>query len=365
MGWFARNPRDLPWRRTLDPYAIWVSEIMLQQTQVKTVIPYWERWMQELPDVSALATAKPERVLKLWEGLGYYTRARNLQLAATQIVAGHGGQFPKTFDEVLNLPGVGRYTAGAICSIAYNHPAPIVDGNVIRVLTRLFGIRENPRDKAVNDRVWQLAQGLVVTARGLPLPRFPRPTKLTGACSALNQSVMEFGALICTPRQPRCAECPLASSCVARRQGIAEELPNLGGRIRVTARHLAAFVTERRGRFLVRRRPAGVINAHLWEFPTVELASADDGVAVAAANLGLRLTSAEPLCVVNHSITRYRISMRAFEAGVSRVDHRRQKLERWLPLTGLDALAFTSAHRRILRAVMARVDAARPEIRIR
>ena len=147
LAWFAQNARDLPWRRTRDPYAIWVSEIMLQQTQVKTVIPYWERWMRELPTIESLAKASPDKIHKLWEGLGYYTRVRNMQKAAQFIEQTHGGKFPQTFDDVLALPGIGRYTAGAICSIAFNQPTPILDGNVIRVLTRVFGIEENPREK--------------------------------------------------------------------------------------------------------------------------------------------------------------------------------------------------------------------------
>src|SRR5437867_10485667 len=161
LKWFCRNARDLPWRHTRDPYAIWVSEIMLQQTQVKTVIPYWQRWMAELPAIAALAKATPERVLKLWEGLGYYTRARNLQAAAQLIMAEHGGRFPRELPQVLALPGVGRYTAGAICSIAFNQPAPILDGNVVRLLTRLFGIQENPRQPAANAQLWALAEQLV------------------------------------------------------------------------------------------------------------------------------------------------------------------------------------------------------------
>src|SRR5436190_3411721 len=139
LDWFSANARDLPWRRTNDPYAIWVSEIMLQQTQVKTVIPFWNRWMRELPTIQAAANAKPEKIHKLWEGLGYYTRVRNMQKAAQQIVSEHNGQFPKPFDAILALSGIGRYTAGAIASIAFNQPTPLLDGNVIRVLTRLHG----------------------------------------------------------------------------------------------------------------------------------------------------------------------------------------------------------------------------------
>src|SRR2546425_303209 len=182
LNWFKQNARDLPWRRTRDPYAIWISEIMLQQTQVKTVIPYWQRWMRRLPDVRALARARPDAVLKLWEGLGYYLRARNLHQAARTIVDQHGGRFPEQFDEVLALPGIGRYTAGAICSIAFNQPTPVLDGNVIRVLTRWFGITTNPREKSTNKKLWELAEQLVVNAAKLPGKQ---------NCSQLNQALME------------------------------------------------------------------------------------------------------------------------------------------------------------------------------
>ena len=150
LDWFKTNARDLPWRRTQDPYAIWVSEIMLQQTQVKTVLPFWERWMRELPNIKAVANTNSHKIHKLWEGLGYYTRVRNLQKAAQMILEKHGGKFPETFDEILALPGIGRYTAGAISSIAFNQPMPILDGNVIRVLTRIFGIDKDPCEKETN-----------------------------------------------------------------------------------------------------------------------------------------------------------------------------------------------------------------------
>src|SRR6266850_5307439 len=164
LKWFGEHARDLPWRRTADPYAIWVSEIMLQQTQVKTVLPYWKRWMQALPDITALAKARPEKLHKLWEGLGYYRRVRNMQTAAKLIREKHDGEFPNNFEDVLALPGIGRYTAGAICSIAFNQPKPILDGNVIRVLSRLFGIGGNPREKETNKNLWRIAQALVEEA---------------------------------------------------------------------------------------------------------------------------------------------------------------------------------------------------------
>ena len=176
LTWFRTHARDLPWRRTRDPYGIWISEIMLQQTQVKTVIPYWERWMQALPTVEALARAKPEAVLKLWEGLGYYSRARHLHAAARRMVEEQGGRFPRAFDAILALPGMGRYTAGAICSIAFNQPTPILDGNLIRVLTRLFCIRENPKAGRTTARLWHLAELLVQHAARLRhSPRKPVP----------------------------------------------------------------------------------------------------------------------------------------------------------------------------------------------
>src|SRR5262245_131785 len=165
LRWFSENARDLPWRRTRDPYAIWVSEIMLQQTQVKTVLPYWQRWMRELPSIRAVSRATPEKIHKLWEGLGYYTRVRNLQRAARIVLEKHDGIFPARFDDMLALPGIGRYTAGAICSIAFNQPTPILDGNVIRVLTRIFGISENPREKETNAHLWELADELVRGSR--------------------------------------------------------------------------------------------------------------------------------------------------------------------------------------------------------
>ena len=202
LDWYADHARNLPWRSTHNPYAIWVSEIMLQQTQVATVIPYWKRWMRALPNVQKLARAKSERVLKLWEGLGYYSRARNLQAASKEIVKNHDGQFPRDPETIRTLPGIGRYTVGAISSIAFGLPQPIVDGNVTRILTRIFGIRENPKDKATHGHLWSLAETLVTKASD---------------CSALNQSLMELGATVCTPRQPTCAACPVARSCVARR----------------------------------------------------------------------------------------------------------------------------------------------------
>jgi A/G-specific adenine glycosylase len=450
LGWFAHNARDLPWRRTRDPYAIWVSEIMLQQTQVKTVIPYWNRWMRELPNIEAVTNARSEKIHKLWEGLGYYTRARNLQKAAKQIVARHDARsearrrrgnesetknqsetphvvsykFPDNFDAVLALPGIGRYTAGAICSIAFNQPMPILDGNVIRVLTRVFGIAENPREKKTNVQLWQLAEKLVVHASSPSVCRRRRKEShsisissqrlLTSSptCANFNQSLMELGALVCAPRNPQCQICPIKKLCVAFREGRIGELPNPSKRKAATTRHFVAFVVERNGRFLVRQRPAGIVNAHLWEFPNVEvhlnpgsgghqsahhfrkssqsrLTSAaavqesDLEIIRAAKSLGIDSATLQPICTVKHSITRYRITLDAFHAhlGVANFASPHNKMGRrdhntrnerpvlgnkfvaglgsqtsssenngvWLPLAKLNSLAFNAAHKKILK----------------
>jgi A/G-specific adenine glycosylase len=364
LDWFSKNARDLPWRRTRDPYAIWVSEIMLQQTQVKTVIPFWERWMRDLPTIEAVAKAPSAKIHKLWEGLGYYTRVRNLQKAAQQIVTqqtprrrrGDESQtknkletphviaykFPKNFDDVLALPGIGRYTAGAICSIAFNQPTPILDGNVIRVLTRVFGITENPKEKQTNALLWQLAEELVKRSSLVA-----RHSSLS--CSHLNQSLMELGALVCMPRNPRCLICPVKKLCVAFQENRMEELPNLGKREITTARHFIAFVIENKGRLLVRQRPAGVVNAHLWEFPNVEVNGGQNNAKETfQSEFGLAPERFSLLITFKHSITRYRITLKAFL--VSSGDIFKKVDGSWKTPAQLKQLAFSSAHKKLASA---------------
>ncbi len=373
LDWFAANARDLPWRRTRDPYAIWISEVMLQQTQVKTVIPFWERWMRELPTIQAAAKVDSAKLHKLWEGLGYYTRVRNLQQAAQMMAAKHDGKFPEQFDAVLALPGIGRYTAGAICSIAFNQPTPILDGNVIRVLTRVFGISENPKEKETNARLWHLAQELVTQASRLdssPSSRLeevhaknrPRPLRspaTVGNCSALNQSLMELGALVCTPRNAQCLICPVKKLCVAFNESRVEKLPNLGKREVATARRFMAFAIEHSGKFLVQQRPAGVVNAQLWEFPNVEVGMKSAGAVEVFLELdALRVTdprAVKPasLCTVKHSITRYRITLEAFAVSLQQSPKKSGGV--WRTPAEMQALAFTGAHRKVLRTLIARI----------
>jgi A/G-specific adenine glycosylase len=267
-------------------------------------------------------------------------------------------KFPDNFADVLALPGIGRYTAGAICSIAFNQPTPILDGNVIRLLTRVFGIAKNSREKKTNARLWKLAENLVGRAAS-STPRRGRDT--APYHSFLNQSLMELGALICTPRNPKCQICPVKKLCVAFRENRVEELPNLGKRTTTTARRFIAFVVEWQGRFFVRQRPAGVVNAHLWEFPNVECTNGKTDVKqIFKIIFGIKPPGIRPLYTLKHFITRYRITLEAFRVQLGGRSSTTPKISGtrgacpsdtgiWLSPAKLDSLAFTSAHRKILR----------------
>jgi A/G-specific adenine glycosylase len=251
LQWYRKNRRNLPWRRTKDPYKIWISEVMLQQTTVEAVIPYFKRFLRRFPDVSSLASAKEETVLSLWSGLGYYSRARNLHRAAKMLV---GKPFPRTVEELQSLPGIGRYTAGAIASIAFDQRAAILDGNVIRVLSRLFAMSDDPRTSKGRERFWKKAGEIL-------------PPK---HCGDFNQALMELGATVCLPTNPQCARCPVRGRCAAREEGRPELYPK--GRRKVSYRdvRMAAAVVLRGDKILMVRRPGHGILKGLWEFPMTE-----------------------------------------------------------------------------------------------
>jgi A/G-specific adenine glycosylase len=254
VEWYRASRRDLPWRRTRDPYAIWVSEVMLQQTRVPVVIPYWQRWMARFPGPAQLAAAPLDDVLAAWSGLGYYGRARNLHRGAREVVARYGGRMPDTAAELRSLPGIGRYTAGAIASIAHGRREPLVDGNVARVLARLFAVEEDVKSAAGQKRLWQLAGELV-------------PAEAPGD---FNQALMELGATVCAPAAPRCQDCPLHASCQARLAGRERELPRTPERTRDTDKPIlktAAAWVERGGRILLARRAPEGLFGGLWELP--------------------------------------------------------------------------------------------------
>ncbi len=252
MEWYQSNARDLPWRKTHDGYAVWISEIMLQQTRVAAVIPYYERFLRELPDVFALANVDDDRLHKLWEGLGYYSRARNLKRAAGEIVLRFGGTMPQSYDALLTLPGIGEYTAGAIASIAFGEAVPAVDGNVLRVYARLFGVARDIRDLAFKKEV---------RAFFLPLVPAEQP-------GAFNAALMELGATVCLPNgQPKCAECPVQEGCVAYRENRTAELPVLSAKKARRIERKTVFALTMGGGLIGFRRPESGLLAGLWQLP--------------------------------------------------------------------------------------------------
>jgi A/G-specific adenine glycosylase len=267
-AWFDRVARDLPWRRTRDPYAIWLSEVMLQQTRVETVIPYYERFLARYPTIFALAAAEIDDVLSLWSGLGYYRRARVLHLAAREVTARHDGALPRDVSALLALPGVGAYTAGAIASIAYDQPVPLVDGNVARVLSRIDGIDDDIRSASGTRKLWSAAERLVRCAADSVHP------------GRFNQALMELGATVCTPRNPRCDACPVDGVCVARATGKEADLPVIAPKRDVPAVAMVAAVVRSGDRVLFVRRAEGGLFGGLWEPPMVEARALADARAL-------------------------------------------------------------------------------------
>jgi A/G-specific adenine glycosylase len=289
LAWYRRGHRDLPWRRTRDPYAIWISEIMLQQTRVDTVKAYFRRFMSELPTVQALAAASEEVVLTLWSGLGYYSRARNLHAAAGEIVERYGGEFPRQAEAVRSLPGIGPYTAGAIRSIAFGQQAAILDGNVIRVLSRLRALGE-PVDSAAGKRLyWSLAEALVPPAQP-PASREEEPAQ--NDPGDFNQALMELGATVCLPQRPVCLVCPLSELCAARRLGDPEAFPPKKAARAVPVVEVVTLVLRQAERVLLCRRPSLGLWGGLWEPPTLAH-QPDEDPRAALARLGSELFGIE------------------------------------------------------------------------
>ncbi len=306
LAWFSQERRSLPWRENRDPYRVWISEAMLQQTRVETVISYFERFIARFPKLEDLAGAQEEEVLTLWSGLGYYSRARKLREAAVVVAQQHGGQFPRTREAALALPGVGPYTAGAVLSIAYDLPEPLVDGNVQRVFARLFALREVAGSGPLQKKLWTLAGNLVPQESG---------------AGDWNQALMELGATLCTPRDPGCASCPVATLCRARELGLVQELPVPAPRKKPTEVRLEVLVASRGRELLLEKRPARGRMAGLWQFPTLETAPGDAlfpthfrGELDGATQL---LIPGEPLGELRHAITRYAIRAQVRAAEVS------------------------------------------------
>jgi A/G-specific adenine glycosylase len=334
LRWYATHHRDLPWRRTSDPYAIWVSEVMLQQTTVPAVVPHYERWFDEFPDVRSLARASLRKVLKAWQGLGYYARARNLHQAARKMVAEHGGLVPRDPLVVRRLPGFGTYTTAAVLSLAFGAPLPVIDANVRRVVMRLAGIR----GKAGADK----DAAVMTFLRGM------FPPKRAGT---FNQAMMELGALVCRPRSPQCLLCPGAAFCRAYAEGEQEVIPSP---VRRRSRKFEAVVAliERNGRLLIQKRPSTGLLADLWELPG---GKREPGESLEEAlsreireELGVEALRPRHLMTVRHAYTEYRVTLHAFACVISgklRTDPGRL---RWVALKDLRRYPFPSGTARIL-----------------
>lgn len=347
LAWWDEGHAELPWRGTPDPYAVWVAEVMLQQTQIATVIPYFERWMAWLPTVEALAAADLDEVLKLWEGLGYYSRARHLHEAARTVLEKYGGLLPQSASELRKLKGIGPYTAGAIASIAFGEPEAVLDGNVIRVLSRLTDLEADVTETATRKALWRLAEALVPQTRP----------------GDYNQALMELGQRICTPATPQCHRCPVAEQCLARRRGTQLERPVRPPRKNTPHYDVAAGVIwrdegrYRTGRFLIARRPLDGLLGGLWEFPG---GKQDDGETLPetlrreiAEELAIEIAVGEPLVSVKHAYTHFRITLHAFHAQyvAGRPQHLGVADHAWVTLAEVNDYAFAVTDRKIIASL--------------
>lgn len=342
LAWWDAGHELWPWRLRRDPYAIWVAEVMLQQTQIATVLPYYERWMARFPTVAVLAAASLDEVLKLWEGLGYYSRARNLHAAAQMVVRDLGGRVPDTVAELQKLKGVGRYTAGAIASIAFDRPVPVVDGNVVRVLSRLMDLPDDVTQTATQQRLWVVAGELVPSARP----------------GAFNQALMELGQRVCLPAGPQCMVCPLATVCRARAHGTQLDRPVRPPRQRTPHYHVAAGVIWRAdGRFLIAQRPPEGLLGGLWEFPG---GKQDPGETLPQTlareiqeELAMEIEVGALLVVVKHAFTHFRITLHAYHARhvAGEPQHLGVNDHAWVLLADLDRYAFALTDRKIIASL--------------
>ncbi|HEY9627516.1 MAG TPA: A/G-specific adenine glycosylase [Coleofasciculaceae cyanobacterium] len=340
LNWYGLSGRSLPWRQTQDPYAIWVSEIMLQQTQVKTVIPYYNRWLQAFPTIAALAAADQQQVLKLWQGLGYYARARNLHRAAQVIVEEFNGEFPADLSGALSLPGIGRTTAGGILSAAFQLPLPILDGNVKRVLARLTALAVPP-NKALNS-LWQISTDLLDTQNP----------------HAFNQALMDLGATVCTPKNPSCLLCPWQPYCRAFQLNQQTQIPMTETRSPLPHKQIGvAVIWNEQGNILIDRRPQAGLLGGLWEFPGGKI---EPGETVEDCikreireELGIEITVGDRLITIAHAYTHFRVTLNVHHCRYLSGEPRPIACDevRWVTLAELEQFPFPAANVQIIQAL--------------
>lgn len=339
LRWFDAHARDVPWRPSPGLYGTWISEIMLQQTQVATVVPFYRRFLERFPDVQALATADEQEVLRHWEGLGYYRRARQLHAAARQIVTEHGGRIPTAIDQLRALPGIGRYTAGAILSIAVDQRHPVLEANTLRLLSRLLARTADPARGDSQRCLWAFAEALLPRRR----------------CGDFNQALMELGSTLCTPRAPACAQCPLRSLCPTQARGLQDCIPpRRAKKSYVDVSEAAVVVRRADGRVLLRRCQPGERWSGLWDFPRLAWSGPEDAVATeqlcaeVATLAGGALTAPRLLATLRHGVTRHKITLTCFEAVCRRAGRARGDV-RWVMLSEMSSYPMSVTGRRICR----------------
>lgn len=366
LKWATRSPRELPWREAGDPYLVWISEIMLQQTTVAAVIPYFERFLEHFPQLSDLAAAEEEQVLRLWEGLGYYSRARNLLKTARLVVEQYGGKLPSDPDQLLQLPGIGKYTAGAILSFGFGKPAPIVEANTERLFARLLGVTEEVRKSASQKQLWAFAEQAVSRRK---------PGKF-------NQAVMDLGSLVCTPKQPKCFQCPVSEHCVAHRENLMEQIPRFKPRVKPTELlELAIVIRNAQGEILLRQCGSKERWAGLWDVPRWEIEQPSEqlwqlaqscfkkrsasrlqtglfddqalelmgGKAELEARSGCRLKQLRLKTALRHTVTRYKITLLVYEAELkTQTDPALWQPSQWSQQQEWDEIPLSTTGRTIL-----------------
>jgi A/G-specific adenine glycosylase len=345
LGWFEKNQRNLPWRREYRPYEVYISEIMLQQTQVRTMLPYYERWMTRFPDIQSIAEAPEDTVLKHWEGLGYYSSARNIHRTARIVVRAFQGKIPGDYDELRGLPGIGSYTASAIMSLAFGQDYPVVDGNVKRVFARLFDIAQPLRERE--------SLRFIEATADLLLPR--------GNAGAFNQALMELGALVCTPRSPLCPDCPVGRECRSHVLGLVSRRPVPSPRKAPTTLQVAVGILTCRGRIFIQKRPPGGLMPLLWEFPGGKVRERETPeealVRELQEELEVGVAILGKIAVIRHSYTSFRVALHAFDCRL--VDDAARPVlhsaleARWVTPGELSDFAFPAANQKLIRAIRA------------
>jgi A/G-specific adenine glycosylase len=335
LQWFKKKGRDLPWRKTRDPYAIWVSEIMLQQTQVATVIPYYQNFLKSFPTVQHLAKADLSKVLKVWEGLGYYSRARNLHRASQMVLNHFHGSIPDTLKDLLSLPGIGRSTAGAILSFAFNKAAPILDGNVKRVLCRLLAVSGNSGEGKTEQLLWEISESLIPKGRSNPF----------------NQALMDLGSMLCTPKDPECLRCPLRQFCKGRASGDPERYPSKKLKRVIPHRNAVSAVIKKNGKvFLSQRPPTGLLGG-LWEFPNWKV-GAKERLGLRLRNyikqeIGMNIEFEEIIGVFRQTYSHFKLTLHVFSC-----QHLNGKGKgKWVPIKKLPAFPISRIHRKIVEKI--------------